>query len=77
MTKPSEIVSLFVKSEVTLFFMHNIFFKTRIQKRKNSKKSCSYLVNEKGDLTESNPRSQKTDFTCQILNACKVHFDQF
>ena len=35
------------------------------------------LVNEKGDLTESNPRPQKVDFTCQILYACNVHFYEF
>ncbi|EAX97287.1 hypothetical protein TVAG_123370 [Trichomonas vaginalis G3] len=36
-----------------------------------------FLVNEKEDLTQSNPLSQKMDFTWQIPNACKVHFDQF
>ena len=35
------------------------------------------LVNEKENLTQSNPLSQKVDFTWQISNACKVHFDQF
>lgn len=43
----------------------------------NFLREFGFLVNEKGDLTESNPRSQKVDFTCQILYACNVHFYEF